>query len=108
MQETTQRPLYVFMVVDKGIPSSQADEATFHNALQYLTTILTAGSGQREPPRLVLEVEGDFSFAGMDDCKVEVPPSWNFEVGDFIFPGMASCKVEVLPTSSTSLGFTLA
>ena len=101
MQETTQRPLYVFMVVDKGIPSSQADEATFHNALQYLTTILTAGSGQREPPRLVLEV-------GMDDCKVEVPPSWNFEVGDFIFPGMASCKVEVLPTSSTSLGFTLA
>ena len=45
MQETTQRPLYVFMVVDKGIPSSQADEATFHNALQYLTTILTAGSG---------------------------------------------------------------
>ena len=85
MQETTQRPLYVFMVVDKGIPSSQADEATFHNALQYLTTILTAGSGQHEPPRLVLEV------GGLQLCRqpclaweAEVPPAptWNFKVGE--------------------------
>jgi len=33
----------------------------------------TAGSGQHEPPRLVLEVRGDW--------KAEVPHTWNFEVG---------------------------
>ena len=73
MQETTQRPLYVFMVVDKGIPSSQADEATFHNALQYLTTILTAGSGQREPPRLVLEVGGTSALQAWMTAKLKSP-----------------------------------
>ena len=81
MQETTQRPLYVFMVVDKGIPSSQA--------LQYLTTILTAGSGQREPPRLVFEVGGTSTLQATLPGKLK---------------SQAACKVEVPHTSSTSLG----
>ena len=39
-----------------------------------LTTWTTAGSGQREPPRLVLEVEGDSNFAGSHAWEAEVPP----------------------------------
>ena len=44
------------------------------------------------PPRLVLEVGGDFNLAGSHACKVEVPP--HFKVpsgGDFSSPGMAAC-----------------
>ena len=69
----------------------------------------TARSAQREPPRLVLEVGGDFNLAGSCACKVEVPPTSRFQVGgDFSSPGTAACKAEVPPTSSTSPGgFTL-
>ena len=57
---------------------------------KYLNIInYTAGSGQREPPKLVLEVGGTSTLQA----------AW-----DFSFPGMVACKFEVPPTSNTSLG----
>ena len=50
------------------------------------------GQPSVNPPRLVLEVGGDFNLAGSYACKVEVPP--HFKVlsgGDFSSPGMAAC-----------------
>ena len=44
----------------------------------------TAGSGQREPLGLVLEVSGGTSTE--TERKAEVPPSWNFEVGGTWLP----------------------
>ena len=50
------------------------------------------GQPSVNPPRLVLEVGGDFNLAGSYACKVEVPPTSSFQVGgDFSSPGMAAC-----------------
>ena len=42
---------------------------------------LQLGQPSVNPPRLVLEVGGDFNLAGSCACKVEVPPTSGFQVG---------------------------
>ena len=51
----------------------------------------------------MLEVGGDFNFAGNHAWKAEVPLLGTLTWGDYIFPGVATCKVQVPPTSSTGL-----
>ena len=51
----------------------------------------TAGSGQREPPRLVLEV-GETSTLQAAKSPPLQSSKWG---GDFSFPGMAAIKVGV-------------
>ena len=59
---------------------------------------LQLGQLSVNPPRLLLEVGGDFNLAGSHAWRAEVPPTWNLEVGgDFNFTGIAACKVEVPP-----------
>ena len=62
-----------------------------------------AGSGQLEPPKLVLKVEG-LQLYRQACLKNLSPPTWNFEVGrDLNYTGMPDCKAPP-PTLSTSLG----
>ena len=41
----------------------------------------TAGSSQREPPRLVLEVGGTSTKQATMPGELKSPPTWNLEVG---------------------------
>ena len=71
---------------------------------------LQLGQPSVNPPRLVLEVGGDFNLAGSCACKVEVPPTSGFQVGGGTSALQAWLPAELKspPTSSTSLGgFTL-
>ena len=43
--------------------------------------LIQLGQPSVNPPRLVLEVGGDFNLAGSCACKVEVPPTSRFQVG---------------------------
>ena len=75
-----------------------------HNRCGLVGIVTTARSGQREPPRLVLEVGWTSTLQAAMPGKLKFP---HFKVPrrrDSSFPGIVACKVEAPPTSSTSLG----
>ena len=62
-----------------GIGSHSISAWNFSNKCE-----ITAGSSQREPPRLVCLKWGDFNFAGSHTWKAEVPPLQSSKPGVFM------------------------